>query len=604
MKNIRILILILLFVIISFTLFTACNSEKNKNLAGRTDGNYYNLPESAPIENEGGKKMVENFKIFGKGIEYYTIVIGKTADSTELNASAELQRYVKEATGYNLPVNTDNEAEKKYEIVVGKTARDTDYIEKKRSGLGSDGYLIAQDHKKLFLTGEKSRGTIYAVYSFLEDYMGWRYYSSTCEKVKESDGINISEDIFDRQIPSFEFRTSFWYNIMSNPDLSVKLKNNFNTLENQGGMFTYAGDLVHTLGTLSEQTLGMNQQPCLTDPEVYATVLKNVRALLAANPDANIISVSQNDSDGEGLGCQCENCKALDDKEGGPIGSLLTFVNRIADDIKEDYPNVYVDTLAYRYTRKPPKNIKPRDNVLIRLCSIECCFAHPLDECSEDKSFTEDLKEWSKIAKNLYIWDYTTCFTHYFGSFPNFSALRQNAKLFHDCNVIGLFEQGNYQSESGEFGELRNYLLSKVMWNVNMSEKEYYAYMDDFLEGYYGAGWKYIREFIDVINNVENTRHVHIYDMPASMIGYSELDSSLHRNTLHTYLSLWDKALEMAADQEEFDRINKSRMQVVYDIMLIEPKETPEFKAMTEKFYEDAHKYKITHMSEGTYVPD
>ena len=39
-----------------------------------------------------------------------------------------------------------------------------------------------------------------------------------------------------------------------------------------------------------------------------------------------------------------------------------------------------MDTLAYRYTRQAPKTIKPADNVIIRLCSIECCFSHPLAE--------------------------------------------------------------------------------------------------------------------------------------------------------------------------------------------------------------------------------
>ena len=76
--------------------------------------------------------------------------------------------------------------------------------------------------------------------------------------------------------------------------------------------------------------------------------------------------MSQNDSYAEGRGCQCEKCRAIDEAEGTPMGSLLTFVNRIADAIKDDYPHVAVDTLAYRYTRKAPKTIVPADNVIIR----------------------------------------------------------------------------------------------------------------------------------------------------------------------------------------------------------------------------------------------
>ena len=70
------------------------------------------------------------------------------------------------------------------------------------------------------------------------------------------------------------------------------------------------------------------------------------------------------------------------------MGTLLRFVNAVADAVAERYPDVLVDTLAYQYTRNVPKLTRPRRNVIIRLCSIECCFRHPLTDetCPENRS--------------------------------------------------------------------------------------------------------------------------------------------------------------------------------------------------------------------------
>jgi hypothetical protein len=61
--------------------------------------------------------------------------------------------------------------------------------------------------------------------------------------------------------------------------------------------------------------------------------------------------------------------------------------NAVADAIKDEYPNVAIDTFAYQYTRKPPAHVVPRPNVIVRLCSIElllCSSASNDPFCVED----------------------------------------------------------------------------------------------------------------------------------------------------------------------------------------------------------------------------
>lgn len=544
---------------------------------------------------------VKKLTIDGVDVSEYKVVYDSAAAKSVLKrAKNDFISYIQTATGITL-----DEAEEKsgHEICLGVTDRDTEKIRAEREKLINNGYLICFDNGRLYITGSTETGTLYGVYSFLEDYVGCRFYSSTYETVKFAKSIDIPADTIKSFSPKLIYRDPYWFDTFT-PAFAAKLKINGAVNRNMSGYsdsYTYAGPFVHSLPYLADTDKAPNVQPCLTDPAVYEKVLKNVRKYLKENPKAKIVSVSQNDSYPNGLGCQCENCKKIDEEEGTPMGSLLTFVNRIANDIKDEYPDVYVDTLAYRYTRKAPKNIKPEDNVIIRLCSIECCFSHPLDsDCEANKAFTEDIEAWSKICKNLFVWDYTTDFMYYVNPFPNLNVLYDNVRYFTSHNVIGLFEQGNYQSVSGEFGELRAYLLAKLLWNPDMSREEYYGYMDDFLQGYYGDGWQYIREYIDKICEGAVGNDIGIYSDINTVLGIKEMKVKERVSYLDGLEALWDKALE-AADEEHYANVEKSSLQIKFASLCVR------WTASSSKKLEELHKlmlkYNISYYREGAKTP-
>ena len=281
------------------------------------------------------------------------------------------------------------------------------------------------------------------------------------------------------------------------------------------------------------------------------------------------------------------------------MGSLLTFVNRIADDIKDDYPHVYVDTLAYRYTRKAPKTIVPRDNVIIRLCSIECCFCHPLDDpnCPHNVEFKKDIEEWAAICDNLYIWDYTYNAETYFTFFPNFDVLWDNVQFYKDHNVTGVFLEGQQVSVSGEFAELRSYLLAKLLWDPDMTEEEYYACMDEFLQYYYGAGWEHIRAYIDATTAAAAQNHVGIYDSIQDMM-MKHMDREQQAPFAEEMLALWEKALEEAQTDVHKAHVEKSMVQAYYMAQL----KGKNRKEYLNKIYDICEQYGITHFREGAPI--
>jgi len=467
------------------------------------------------------------------GVSEYVIVRAENASDYEITASTELQAYLKQITGAELPIVTDATAAVAKEIVIGLTNRETEG-QFDRAELINDGFIIKTQNGKLWLIGGSEAGTLFAAYELLESYLGCRFYTAEFEKVPETDTISLSIEE-DKQIPVFEIRQDYWHGVDGTFYHKLKLHNP-----------AWTGGMCHTLPSLAETGGGMDNDPCLQNEEIFQTVLKNVRALLATHPDARFISVSQGDG---GRGCECEKCTAYIE-ENGASANYLQFTNRIAEEIKNEYPNVMVHMFAYKWTVEPPKSdIKVADNVFVQVCTHNCCFSHPITECMHSSKEGEELdmaailEGWSKICGYISVWDYTQNFNVYNLPFSNLDVLWENALFFAENNVKFLFEQGAHEWVSnGEFAELKTYLLGKLLWDPTMGEEKYYSLLDEFLADYYGPGWESIRAYIDYTEEITEDYHTHINDKPEDVlqITYGKRDKTrevpyLSADTLRNY---------------------------------------------------------------------
>ncbi len=489
---------------------------------------------------------MKQITIAGNPIRNYKIVYGSNQE-----AAVELQKYLSRATGVTLPLIHDCQKHD-FEIRVGKTNRTCARLQ--YDGLEKEGFIIKVAGGNLIIRGNTPIGDMNAVYEFLDRYIGWRFLHKDVDYLKEGD-VDLPEGLRYKFNPPYEYRQLDW---VCTHDDEWRRKNQINYLD-----YHWVG-FVHTLADLTELH-NATEQPCLCDDEILETVKKNVRRILDNNPNCKILSVSQNDNQNY---CKCPKCAAIDAEEGSPAGTLLRFVNAVADDIRDDYPDVSIETLAYQYTRRAPLITKPRDNVIIRLCSIECCFSHDLGnpECEANAAFQHDIIEWGKICNRLYIWDYVTDFSYYIPPFPNFRVLLPNMKFFADNHVVGMYPEGNYQAESGEFGELRAYLLGRAMWNPYMSADEYNAYMDDFLSGYYGKGAAYIRKFVDFTLEKSFENHFNIWQSPFNIISRETYES--HFEEIESW---WNDAEQAAENMHVLQRIRKSRLQWTYVKLMLKP---------------------------------
>ena len=172
---------------------------------------------------------------------------------------------------------------------------------------------------------------------------------------------------------------------------------------------------------------------------------------------------------------------------GRGVGLYIDFANRVAEAVEKEFPNVTIDTFAYLFTRKAPKAVRPRRNVVVRLCDIECAFNRPLADPTyeSNRAFLADLRAWSKVAAgNLYVWDYQADFTSYMMPHPNLQVFSDNLRLFREAGAVGVFEQGDAMCVGGDFAALKCYVTAHLMWDPS---KDWRALTDEFLRGYYGT---------------------------------------------------------------------------------------------------------------------
>ncbi|MBQ7189578.1 MAG: DUF4838 domain-containing protein [Kiritimatiellae bacterium] len=454
----------------------------------------------------------------------YTIVYPANASESQKYAAEELQRFLAETTGVTLPVADDKGELPPRAILLGDT-RHTSALLKGNADwekLGLDGFRLKACPPHLLVLGGPVRGALNGCYEILDKYAGCRWYASWYSVIPQRRAVAVPDNLDDTQIPAIAMRETFWYDYRKpgNGDFAARNRANGNSMglepKHGGHSFRFGNGLwyCHTFEHLCPPDEFFDKHPeyfsevngkrlkhpsqlCLTNPDLLKLVTERVLDHIRKDPTAKYFGVSQNDWHNY---CTCPKCKEIDDLEESHAGTMVRFVNAVAEAVEKEFPDKVIETLAYQYTRKPPKITRLRHNVIVCLCSIECDFAFPIDKSAfhQNRKFIDDIEGWSKQTDQLFVWDYTTDFHCYTMPFPNVLALQDNIRFFKKNNVKLLFEQGAYQGRHGDFAELKGWLLSKWMWNPELPAEEL---MNDFFNGYYGKAAPFVRDYFDALHS-------------------------------------------------------------------------------------------------------
>ncbi|MDD4847559.1 MAG: DUF4838 domain-containing protein [Bacteroidales bacterium] len=555
-----------------------------------------------------------------KGINLHKIVIPKNATAIDSLAAVKLQYFLKERTNILHPIVSDDKVRYEPILSVGNTRQAEAIYKKYGADIQHDGFLIHTEKKNLFFVGNQGKSVLYSVYHFAEKYLNIRMYDADQIVVLDSGATfdDFIPQLHDLQTPSFEYRETLY----RFPNISQEYAD-WHHLQNRSDMKRDWGMFVHTFNRLIPVNQYFDQHPewfseingrrvkdgqlCLTNPEVLEELCKNLSTEIQKNPSAAIWSVSNNDNVNN---CTCEHCRRSDSIYGSPSGTLLHFINEVA----ARFPEKTISTLAYQYTRKAPKNIQPRSNVNIMFCSIECGRQLPLDNNPKEHSFVEDLKTWSSLTHNIFLWDYVIQYRNMMNPFPNLHVLQPNLQLFHRNGITMMFEQG-LNGGYGEMMEWRTYLIAKLLWNVNLNVD---SLRSDFLQGYYGKAAPMVAQYIDTMQQalLDSKMFLNIYGYPVD-----GKKSYLSPEKIAFYQSLFQKAYQIVEGETTFtDHLRRLELSLDFAVLdlsmsniskelsyfdIVDGKKylRPEMMIKAYRFVEDCQRFDVRQLEEMGYPP-
>jgi hypothetical protein len=471
------------------------------------------------------------------------IVVPVNADSIELLTARLLHRYLRDYIIIPEPAHSDslysffnpNYGNLLPSIFVGKTHL-ASWCLTRKDEIRDDGFLLKSDGRLAVIYGLQDKAVYYGACRLLE----LKGYRMTHHQIPDvAPNIQLGLPIVDEvNNPSFAYREMWYYTPHHSQDYADWHALHHRIRVGDSGQYIWdsrfsgplrwaEGMYVHTFQKLVPPLKYFDRHPewftetggkrvrdgqlCLSNPEVLDTLCANLAKMMADQPDAQIWSVSNNDNYNV---CQCPRCRHMDSLYGGPSGTLIHFINQVA----RRFPDKTISTLAYQFTRQAPTSVnghieKPDSNVNIMFCSIECGREEAIATAPAEASFRKDMDDWAALTSNIYVWDYVVQFRNMWDPFPNLHVLQPNLKYFHDHGVRLMFEQGTGANNVTSWMELREYLLAKLLWNVDANPD---SLLHDFCIHYYGMAAQPVEQLYREMHHslIASGQRLDIYGYP------------------------------------------------------------------------------------------
>lgn len=515
-----------------------------------------------------GLAAASAFTIARRGQPLVDIVLAPDAILPEQTAAQELADYLGKIVGAPFEiVKPGGRPKKPAHIFVGPT-RAALRLGLTPEKLGPEEWILRPAGRDLIVTGGRPRGTLYAVYHFLEDILGVHWWNPWEESVPSAPTLEPAFSVRRGQ-PVFAYRDiymlyghdggRFAARNRLNREGDAKIKAEYGGCRDYGPPYhvhtfnmyfppkEYGATHPEFFSLINGKRLIEHSQLCLTNPELRQAFLAKLRQTIAraeaearaqGAPPPDVFSVSQNDW---GNPCQCHNCQAIARAEESEAGPLLDFVNFLADGIKEQFPWAYIDTLAYQYTQKAPKTIRPRDNVIIRLCDTESDPTKPIT-AEENKAFREHLQSWAAITKNLRIWDYAVTYAQPVGlPLPTVHTYAEDYKFYKAHNVEGVFTELEFPI----LADLRDFKVWMMMKLLENPYADYNKLVATFMDGFYGLAGRFIQEYVRALEEEMKARQTR-----ASWIATPLTLTYLNLRFIHKAHRLFDEAEKAVAGNE------------------------------------------------------
>lgn len=455
---------------------------------------------------------------------------------TSVYAAEFLRDFIQKATGKRLAVVPESEAGKYAErIWVGNTRFAAGEL--KGVSFQPEELLIRLSGGDLILCGEISsdgtdRGTLFAVYEFLERALGIRWFFADIPELypdglgtvipaggvlrlggwdvrdhprcrQREVGISYyygTPEIQKRWHPVLRFGTSLPYGNANHTQV------NWYRLYHESHPEYFARDAAGKI--VFNTRLPHRNYLCPNSPGVLEQMIRNIGEADAGNPpekawgpcppEKNYVYFAFNDGMTLPKTCHCPDCVKLlqpSAPEAGQASELVfDFVRRYADLIRKRWPERQLVTLAFHHYRKPPETVKIPKNVNVIYVTKRMHYANDPGVWNEETGY---IRAWSRLFENdcgrLKIWLNIVQPMQYTSVVPLFYAhifqkwLRAN-RLYSDAYFInGLNPYLKRLTEAARRKAVATYpmayLQSRLLWNPDADPD---AILADYTRALYG----------------------------------------------------------------------------------------------------------------------
>jgi hypothetical protein len=444
------------------------------------------------------------------------IVIAEKADPPMVFAAHELQRYVKEMSGADLPLVHAASRKPAIVLVSRPLAQDQQALLDPRE---EDHYRLSVDARTLKIEGASPRAVLFGVYDVLER-LGCGWCVPGDDVVPKRNTLELTPVRVDTR-PAFQYRMMLDFPLLSVAQtLAISdwlAKNRMNwvhecpnahgeptawydrrdrvvpELKKRGLRLIVGG---HTMHTWLPETLFSSHPEwfaddggerkarslCLSSPEMTAELIGNMQHFLNRCPEVDVIDLWH--PDGEAF-CHCAKCTRgvtpTNAVQSAYVISYVEFVNRVAAAIAQSHPRVMVGPLIYSQTDRAMPDGCPAlaDNVLIGLAHIMRDSYRPL--IGEPKSpvnlrFLGNDLTWIAQSKHSYIYEYYNGWVAPY-LYPGAQVIVRDLQTFETLQVQGV------SSDLFGYSPLNMYVAARALWSPGIDWK---AAVREFCLRYYG----------------------------------------------------------------------------------------------------------------------
>ena len=448
-----------------------------------------------------------------------------------LYLATQAQRLVQEMTGKNLAIRTDDGKAAGRALYIGVTPPDKDF-KADMARLNDEGVLVDIAPEAVTCQAKTARGLNYAVFELFRT-LGCRWYmpgprGTIIPKLERlvlprtrlvhNPSFNLRGGTYiqvEARAPKFELTGIAEEDFIdwANTNHMNRLKAAYPQTWNYGAVRgysweEYAGHTYSFLVTPEKywkdhpeywplvkgkrtylHSSGRPAELCVSNPDVARIMTAEALDFFASHPSAMRFCLNADDE--PSYWCECDQCRALDtvknDFATQGNGTLdltdrcLTLVNKVAAEVKKQYPERWVGTFAYGSTREVPRKVKPADNVMVELCWWDRCFKHAMTDpaCKINAKGMQRLRDWQKWTRNLTIYGYLQ---YHNWDVPQtyFRSEGDLLRTLHGRGVRNVTDEWDTDfSASALFLSLR----ARLLWDVNTDVE---AFVKDFCARMYG----------------------------------------------------------------------------------------------------------------------